>query len=68
MKWWSYYGHATDSNASKVVCDNVKELNGILLEIKSGQSKELALSVTEVEISAGVICAQYLLYVMRIFE
>ena len=36
--------------------------------IKSGQSKTSDLSVTEGERSAGVLCAQYMIYAMRIFE
>ena len=64
----SDYVNLTDPHRRKGVCGHVKEWNVLKVLIKSGQIEAVVLSVTEDKRSAVLLCAQYILYVMRIFE
>ena len=61
-------GCATDPDSRKSVSGYSVFLCGVPVSVKSGQQKIVAISVTEGERSAGTVCAQDMLYVMRIVE
>ena len=61
-------GHATDRDYRKSISGYCVFLCGVPVSVKSGQQKVVAISVTEGERSSGTVCAQDMLYAMRIVE